>query len=104
MTNIVRLKQKLIDLELMLREKELWQPVSPANEALASTEPFAIDTLLPQEWLQWIFIPRMLTLIAHGQPMPCGFAITPYFAEIWGQESDKQALLALIQEIDEVCQ
>lgn len=104
MTNIVRLKQYLNDLELKMRESGLWQEESPSDEALSSREPFAIDTLKPQEWLQWIFIPRMLELIKHGQPIPCGFAIAPYFEEVWKQEAEKQSLLLLIQEIDKVCQ
>ncbi|WP_258876037.1 YqcC family protein, partial [Pseudomonas aeruginosa] len=30
-----------------------------APEALASPEPFCVDTLALEQWLQWIFLPRM---------------------------------------------
>ena len=104
MTNIVRLKQYLIDLEMKMQASGLWQERAPSDEALSSGEPFAIDTLRPEEWLQWIFIPRIRDLIKHNQPMPCGFAIAPYFEETWKQDAKKQAFLPLIRNIDKVCQ
>ncbi|WED21188.1 YqcC family protein [Vibrio sp. JC009] len=104
MTNIVHLKQHLIDLELLLRQQSMWGSASPAPELLSSREPFAIDTLKPEQWLQWIFIPKMLNLIEHEQPMPCGFAIAPYFEESWKGDESKVELIHKLKAIDEVCQ
>ncbi|WP_375751111.1 YqcC family protein [Vibrio sp. HN007] len=104
MTNIVRLKQHFIDLESLMRELNLWQDTRPSDKALSSREPFGVDTLRPEQWLQWIFIPKMLDLIEHEQPMPCGFAITPYFEESWKGDNDKDGLIKLLTLIDEVCQ
>ncbi len=52
---------KLLDeLEVRLRAAQLWQATPPSSQALVSQEPFAVDTLLPHEWLQWIFLPRRI--------------------------------------------
>ena len=41
----------LIDIEAQLRQLNLWQRVAPPEEALASTEPFCVDTLSLPQWL-----------------------------------------------------
>lgn len=86
-----------------MRELDLWDKVQPSSKALGSSEPFSVDTLRPEQWLQWIFIPKMLDLIEHEQPMPCGFAITPYFEESWKGQSDKAEVIKLLRAVDEVC-
>ncbi|EOX4232831.1 YqcC family protein [Vibrio cholerae] len=95
---------KLLDeLEVRLRAAQLWQATSPSSQALASQEPFAVDTLLPHEWLQWIFLPKMQQAIAQNA-VPRGFALEPYFSEVWQGEARYQVVLAVIQQIDKVCQ
>lgn len=86
-----------------MRARSLWQSTLPSPQALASSEPFAIDTLDPEQWLQWIFIPRMQTLIRQQQPLPSGFAITPYFEQCWQGQQDKAALITLLMQIDKEC-
>ena len=55
--------QKLLDqlqqLEDELRGQSLWSAVAPSPEAMASTMPFMYDTLKLQQWLQWVFLPRL---------------------------------------------
>lgn len=58
-----------------------WENKPPSAQALASVEPFAVDTLSCAQWLQWIFIPKMAFLIEHQQPLPTTFAISPYIEE-----------------------
>jgi uncharacterized protein YqcC (DUF446 family) len=71
--------QRLEQIEALMREHHLWQESPPEPDALASREPFCVDTLEPLEWLQWIFIPRMQALINAGHPLPKNFSIAPYF-------------------------
>ncbi len=103
MATNIQLVDLLQQLEAQLRHHELWQQAMPSTEALQSREPFAIDTLHPHEWLQWIFIARMCTLVESNQPLPSGFAIEPYFAEVWKQEPHYGAMLKIIRTIDELC-
>jgi uncharacterized protein YqcC (DUF446 family) len=60
---------------LLLIERELhvlgyWSVQPPAEEALASQEPFCVDTLDFDQWLQWIFLPRMKHIIEQDHPLP----------------------------------
>ncbi len=104
MTISTKLTKLLHQLEAQLQKHQLWQQMMPSSQALQSVEPFAIDTLHPHEWLQWIFIVRMHALVDSNQPLPRGFAIEPYFSEAWKQQPQYADLLNTIRTIDELCQ
>ncbi|CAM4314093.1 YqcC family protein [Vibrio agarivorans] len=93
----------LNQLEQALKALNIWQDTPPVQEKLMSSEPFAIDTLTPSEWLQWIFMPKMQWLIEQKQPLPSGFSITPYFEEAWKEQPEMHDLVALLKQIDEAC-
>lgn len=65
---------------LLLIERELlllgwWTAQPPAEEALSSQQPFCVDTLAFEQWLQWIFLPRMKQIIEQNEPLPAVSAI-----------------------------
>lgn len=94
----------LEQLEQALREASLWQEKSPSAEALASTQPFAIDTLAFEQWLQWLFLPKMYQMIQQGNlPLRCDIA--PYLDE-WAKKcpQDVRALRESIVAIDQYLQ
>lgn len=71
------IEQRILDIadHLLLIERELivqgwWADEPPSDEALASTVPFAVDSMSFEQWLQWIFLPRMKIIIELGQPLP----------------------------------
>ncbi|MCO7521231.1 MULTISPECIES: YqcC family protein [unclassified Pseudomonas] len=71
------MEQRILDIadQLLLIEQELkvqgwWSEVAPSAEALASVEPFAVDRMSFEQWLQWIFLPRMRLILEHGHPLP----------------------------------
>ena len=103
MTATTQLFSLLQQLELQLQHAQLWSEFPPTDEALASTQPFAIDTLEPEQWLQWVFIARIQAMIASGAALPKGFSIAPYFSEVWKNDAAKSAMLETIKQIDEVC-
>ncbi|MDK9738597.1 YqcC family protein [Vibrio sp. D404a] len=103
MTATTQLFSLLQQLELQLQHAQLWSQTPPSDEALASSQPFAIDTLEPEQWLQWIFIAKIKAMIATGAALPKGFSIAPYFAEVWKNDETKSDLLVTIKQIDEVC-
>ncbi len=71
----------LMDIEKELRELRLWEFESPSQEALASTEPFAIDTLNFPQWLQFIFIPRLHAMAEQRIPLPNVSGVKPMAEE-----------------------
>lgn len=103
MTKERQLKAQILLLEIAMAEMGVWQSTSPSEEALSSKQPFALDTLQPHEWLQWVFIARIKTLLESSQPIPTGFSLAPYFEESWKDSPQYLPLLDRIKSIDEVC-
>ena len=66
----------LIDIEAQLRQLGQWDKIPPSTEALASTEPFCVDTLTLPQWLQFVFLPTIYRMLEQDQPLPqrCGIA------------------------------
>jgi uncharacterized protein YqcC (DUF446 family) len=96
------LAQLLDDLEAELRAQDFWSDVPPSPEALASGQPFAVDTLSLPEWLQWIYIQRLRALIEARLPLPTGALVKPYAEEALKQEKRPTGqLLMLIDRIDD---
>lgn len=99
-----KVRQNLQDIEVAMRAVELWQTFPPPAEAFESNEPFSIDTMTAEQWLQWVFIPKMYALLESNSSFPTRFAITPYFEEALSDHDrpDCAALLVQLQRLDDV--
>ncbi|AKP32891.1 YqcC family protein [Yersinia aleksiciae] len=99
-----QVRQSLQDIELAMRAIDLWQTVPPQAEAFESNEPFSIDTMDAEQWLQWVLIPRMYALLEANGPLPTRFAITPYFEEALSGDDrpDCTALLIHLRRLDDL--
>ncbi|MEE4143437.1 MAG: YqcC family protein [Halieaceae bacterium] len=90
----------LIDIEAELRQLGQWDRLPPPPEALASDQPFSIDTLTLPQWLQFVFLPTIYRLLEEEQPLPRRCGIAPMAEEYFrglGLASDalEQALLQM---------
>ena len=66
----------MIDIEAQLRQLGQWDKIPPSTEALASQEPFCVDTLTLPQWLQFVFLPTLYRMLEDEQALPgrCGIA------------------------------
>ena len=94
----------LQNLQHTMERLALWQSVPPQEAAFLSEQPFALDTMNPTEWLQWIFIPRMHALVESQAPLPRQIAISPYLEEALKEEDYLAELLIPIIEIEKLLQ
>jgi uncharacterized protein YqcC (DUF446 family) len=93
----------LMDVEAQLRRLNLWQSSAPPPQALASTQPFAVDTLTYDQWLQFIFIPRLSEVIEQQQVLPANCGISPMAEEYFrGLALDSNDLLVVLSQLDEL--
>jgi uncharacterized protein YqcC (DUF446 family) len=77
----IAIAEILIDIEKELRDLRFWEFESPSADALASTQPFAIDTLNFPQWLQFIFIPRLYFMVEQRLPLPSISGVKPMAEE-----------------------
>ncbi|MGM3161416.1 YqcC family protein [Dickeya undicola] len=99
----IRIRQSLFAIEHALRTSPLWPTSAPDEAAFASQEPFCIDTMVAEQWLQWVFLPRMHALLDSGAPLPTRLAILPYFEMAFdGRLDDVGELLTQLRALDEL--
>jgi uncharacterized protein YqcC (DUF446 family) len=97
------LVSQLLDVERALRKMNCWSDITPSLEALASTQPFSVDTLEFVEWLQFIFLPQMHLLVEAAAPLPQNCQIAPMAEEyLKGSSEEITELIALLKAIDTV--
>lgn len=93
-----QIRQHLFDVEQVMRALSIWQEQPPSRDAFDSVEPFSIDTMRPEQWLQWILLPRMHALLDQRAPLPERFVIAPYFEQAMPQAT---RLLTLLSQLDD---
>lgn len=95
--------QLLGEIEQLMQEQALWGSCAPELSVFESSEPFCIDTMSPEEWLQWVFIPRMRALLEGHNPLPTRIAIAPYFEEAFNLRAENhQSLIDVLYQIDQL--
>lgn len=95
--------QLLLDkLTTVLQTYDHWEAEQPPAEALSSSQPFAIDTLRCEQWLQWIFIPKLSQMVAMNITLPAAFEISPYVEEAMKEAKGHTAILAVARELDQL--
>lgn len=86
-----------------LRRLDCWAALPPPAERFASTLPFCVDTLSIEQWLQFVFLPRMQALLDAGADLPRGSGLAAY-AEVCFREQmgARTELIALLKAMDEL--
>lgn len=100
--NTLTITELLEKLVYELKVANLWSVEQPDAQQLASTQPFCIDTLAFEQWLQFIFLPRIQHMIKNKQALPSSIALCPMAEEAFVKYGDKAAgLINILGDIDE---
>ncbi|MEX1033430.1 MAG: YqcC family protein [Cellvibrionaceae bacterium] len=98
-----QISQLLNDVECSLRAMNLWSEERPSPQALASVQPFCVDTLNFEQWLQFVFIERMQFMIDEGLPLPTQCGLAPMAEENFrGCAVDPTTLIDCLKQLDQV--
>ncbi|MDH5379066.1 MAG: YqcC family protein [Gammaproteobacteria bacterium] len=90
-------------LEAEMRKAGLWEDKAPPREAINSNSPFCYDTLRFSQWLQWVFLPKVKTLLENDEILPKSSHILPYaYHTLNAQNCANHKLLLLINEFDQI--
>jgi uncharacterized protein YqcC (DUF446 family) len=92
---------QLLLIEQALRQEGYWSQSPPSPEALASVEPFCVDTLDFEQWLQWIFLPRMKVIVEQGLALPAASGILAMAEMVYStRPGQSAALMASLRQFD----
>jgi len=98
-----RITDLLLELEASLRLGGKWKQNQPSTGTLSSTQAFCVDSRGLEQWLQWIFLPRMKQILEQQQPLPLKSGIYAYAEEVLsGIGVHAGQLLSLIRRFDEL--
>ena len=97
-----RLVSALDALEASMKQKDLWEAEMPSAEAMASTAPFSCDTMGFNQWLQFIFLPKIRQMIEQGEPLPGKCELASMGIHFVGQKGLKDVMpfLKSLKQID----
>lgn len=90
----------IVKLEHRLREAILWSSNSPPVDVFESKLPFALDTMPFEQWLQFIFIPKMTYLVNTKNPLPDNLKLMPMAESSFGAKDNHFELMKVINQID----
>ena len=98
---IPQIADQLLLIERQLRQLGLWAQQAPSAEALASQQPFCVDSLAFEEWLQWIFLPRLKSMLEANAPLPTASGIAAMAEQVFvGRALEVNGLIAALEEFD----
>lgn len=80
------LSELIDDLSEQMQAGGLWANEPPSAKALQSDQPFCVDTLQFEQWVQFVMIPAFSHMIRQQLPLPLACDITPMAEEIWKQQ------------------
>lgn len=69
-SRVHELAEQLLVIERELHARGLWASSPPEAQAFMSQEPFCVDTLTFEQWLQWVFLPRMKDILESDSSLP----------------------------------
>jgi len=96
-----QIAEQLLLIERELRVLGMWKAVPPSDEDLSSSEPFCVDTLDFDQWLQWIFLPRMKTILEQDLALPNASGILEMAEMIYASRlGEFRTLLSLLAQFD----
>jgi len=98
-----QIAEQLLLIERELRVLGLWKAVPPSDEDLSSREPFCVDTLEFDQWLQWIFLPRMKTILEQDLALPNASGILEMAEMVYASRlGEIRTLLSLLAQFDQL--
>ena len=96
-----KIAELLIDIESELRTLSLWQQIPPSEKALASDQPFCVDTLTLPQWLQFIFLPGLYGLMEEERDLPKRCSVAPMAEEYFkASKWHAETLIIALRDID----
>lgn len=107
MTQHEQVESVLRSLQSALIQAGHWSESGISAEALASQQPFCLDTMNFSQWLQFVFIPNIQALINTQQALPClvkNQGLEPMASEFYTQKEADRTILAVICQIDQLLQ
>ena len=89
----------LNQLEVVLKREALWSERKPSATAMASQVPFSADVMAFEQWLQFIYLPRLREMLRVQSALPFTMEVAPA-AEVYLPE--RLTVIRILRQLDSV--
>jgi|AntRauTorckE5430_2_1112549.scaffolds.fasta_scaffold00016_12 uncharacterized protein YqcC (DUF446 family) len=101
--HVCQVADRLLAVEIQLRQMNCWHSEPLAAEKYLSQEPFCLDTMTFEQWLQFVLLARLKQLIEDHQPLPTVSGVAPMAEEHYrGDSGPGPALIRELAALDEL--
>ncbi|MFC6439617.1 YqcC family protein [Bowmanella sp. JS7-9] len=101
MISVDEVGQLIEQLATKLSDSQLNSQSVPTAVQLASELPFCYDTLHFEQWLEFVFIPRLRDMLRQGQ-LPGAMQLVPMLEMRAAERPDVWQLFAILKRFDEL--
>jgi uncharacterized protein YqcC (DUF446 family) len=95
------LLELLAHLEQVMRVCRIWSGSTPNAQTLKSTQPFCVDTLSFENWLQFVMIPTFKGMVFDKVALPSQCEIAPMAGQVL-MIDQKARVISVILSIDKL--
>jgi uncharacterized protein YqcC (DUF446 family) len=95
-------REKIEEIEREMRSIGYWQEEPLPAEAYDFTQAFAMDTMAYSQWLQFIFIPRVRSIIETDGDFPAGSSVGTQAIREFDGSTEAEGLVSLLCEFDRI--
>lgn len=87
-------------IEAELKRTGRWSSTRPHPEDFVDMGPFGMNTLAPEQWLQFVLLPRVRQVVASKGEFPADSAVAAWASRNFDGDPDASALVRLLAEFD----
>jgi uncharacterized protein YqcC (DUF446 family) len=87
-------------IEAEMRRMGWWSEAPPPPEAFEFRQAFAMDTMAYSQWLQWIFLPRVRSIIAERGDFPSNSMVGTQAVREFDGTWEANELVSLLSKFD----
>ena len=94
---------RIREIEAEMRRIGMWQEEPLTGDQLEVKAAFGADRMTFEQWLQFVFIPRVREIVEAGGTFPSGSEVAAQAYrewKMWGDRNEVDGLLALLREFD----
>ena len=94
------IEQKIDEIEGELKGIGYWQEEPLPAEAYNITKPFGMDTMTGEQWLQFILVPRVRSMLSGEGEFPQGSSIASWARKEFSGSVEADNLVTMLYQFD----
>jgi len=94
------IREHLDRIEAEMRRLGIWDVPDPGPDALKNGGAFGMNTMSFEQWLRWVFVPRVRKLLETGGPWPTSSDVGIAAMRNFDGQDESSGLVTMLCEFD----